>query len=513
MQENNVITIKKQEHDSLDLNNDYTLPDYIVDVRKLVSSDAKIRLNNVYRTDNCFIFEGEVTYSVVVICEDNCIKNLIYSEDFTLNGHADNCDVSVHDCTLEATAVRLVSPRKLNCRSKVNIITQNNISENTNTLYCGTGMPEAEYTTEKLMTKCGFLAIFDEELQNQHASRDIELTSAGDEIANIVYCRVNIRVNDRKLTDGKIFLRGEAVSEILYENASGDYIKHYDRAPFSEVIENKNGSSVQLCEVVASDIKASVRNNSFGEMKIIELDYSYRVRCRCYAECNTKVLTDAYSTEYDLECTSNCVTAMRLNSMFSSSLSVNDSCALDELIDDDIVDIVDHSVSVLSVNVKPDPLNRRLVISGDIRFDIIYKAEGYSALTVTRPYKYEREYDGNSADIFCEHYVDAQAMSCVIDKGRLMLNAEIYFNVMIAEYIEYKYIQEAEFSQCISESHSPVIIYYPNQNDTLWEIAKKYKTTCKDILSANSLNSDSLDGIKVLLLPKKKQRSIYNAII
>ena len=79
MQENNVITIKKQEHDSLDLNNDYTLPDYIVDVRKLVSSDAKIRLNNVYRTDNCFIFEGEVTYSVVVICEDNCIKNLIYS--------------------------------------------------------------------------------------------------------------------------------------------------------------------------------------------------------------------------------------------------------------------------------------------------------------------------------------------------------------------------------------------------------------------------------------------------
>ncbi len=513
MQENNIITIKKQLHDSLDLNNDYTLPDYIVDVRKLVSCDAKAVLNNVYRADGSLIFEGEVSYSVLVICEDNSIKNLIYSEDFTLNGHADSCDVSVHDCRLESYAARLVSPRKMNCRSKIAITTKNNVSEGINTVYRGSGMPEAEFTTEKMLKKCDFLTFYDEELRNQRASRDIELSSGKEEIANIVYCRVNTRVNERKLVDGKLFLRGETVSEILYETVNGNYVKHYDKAVFNDVIEDKSGSSVQLCRVDVSDIKASVRNNSFGEMKIIELDYSYSVKCRCYTERVTEVVSDAYSTEYELECKSNSVSPLKMNTLFSASLSINDSCSTDDLTDDDIVDIVDYSVKVLSVNIKPDPLKQRLVISGELKFDVIYKSEGYSGISVTRPYKYEREYDGISEDIYCEHYVDAQLMSCLMDKGRLLLNAEIYFNVMIAEHTEYNYIQVAEFTECARDSETPVIIYYPDKDDTLWEIAKKYKTTCKDIIGANCLNSESLDGIKVLLLPKKKKRSIFNAII
>ena len=84
---------------------------------------------------------------------------------------------------------------------------------------------------------------------------------------------------------------------------------------------------------------------------------------------------------------------------------------------------------------------------------------------------------------------------------------------MIAEVTEYRYIREAEFTNRCDIDSSPIIIYYPDKNDTLWQIAKRYKSTCKDIISTNSLSSESLEGLKVLLLPKKKQRSIYNGII
>ncbi|MBQ3183212.1 MAG: DUF3794 domain-containing protein [Clostridia bacterium] len=513
MQDNHIISIKKQVHETVELNNDYTLPDYIVDVRKLVSCDARVVLQNVYGTANSFSFEGEVNYSILVICEDNSIKNLIYSEEFSLNGNGCGCEVSVHDCRLESNVARLVSPRKLNCRSKIVVTTKNNIEESTDTRYCGLGMPEAEFTTERKMAKCGYLMFFDEKVQNQHASRDIELTSTKDEIASIVYCRVNTYISERKVSDGKLFLRGETVAEILYENTNGNYIKHYDRVPFNDIIENSNGAGAHMCEILISDIKAAVRNNSFGEMKIIELDYTYSIRCRFYIEKESEVVADVYSTEYDVTCKCNSLAAMKLNSLFSSSLSVNDSCSTDELADGDILEIVDHNATVVSVNIKPDPAKSRVIISGDLKFDIVYKAEEYGYLTVTRPYKYEREFECTGEDVYYEHCVNAQPISCTIEKGRLLLNAELYFNVMIAAVSQYEYIQEAEFVGCNSENNSPVIIYYPNKDDTLWQIAKKYKTTCKDIISANSLNSDSLDGIKVLLLPKKKKKSIYNAII
>ena len=513
MQENNIITIKKQTHEAVDFNNEYTLPDYIVDVRKLVSSEGKVVIQNVYRTGNTLTFEGEVVYSILVICEDNSIKNLIYSEDFTVNGDSCGYESAVHDCKLEGFTSRLVSPRKLNCRAKLIITTTNNAEESIAPLYQGTGMPEAEFTIEKKTETCRFLSFIDLELPNQRACRDIELTAAKDEISSIIYCKVNVRITERKVSDGKLLLRGETVCEILYENSNGSCVKHLDRAPFSDVVENQNNAAAHLCEVNVTDINASVRNNSFGEMKIIEVDYTYTVRCRAYIEREISVLRDAYSTEYDVECTFNSVAAMTLNTLFSASLSVNDTCSSEEFGNENAVDIVDHNVSVVGLNVKADPLSGKLIVTGDLKFDIIYKSDEYGYHTVIRPFKYEREYDGITEDIYSERNVCAQMMSCAIDKDRLLLSAEVYFNIMIAEPVRYEYIEKAEFSSCGTDSRSSVIVYYPNKDDTLWNIAKKYKTTCKDIISANYLTSDSLDGIKVLLLPKKKPRSVFNTII
>ncbi len=513
MQENNIVVIKKQTHDSIDFNNEYTLPDYIVDVKKLVSCGTKAAIHNVYRTGNTLTFEGEVSYSILVICEDDCIKNLIYSEDFTVNGESCDCESSVHDCRLESSAARLVSPRKLNCRAKLIITSTNNLAESTETVFCGAGLPESEYITEKKTETNRFLTFYDEELQKQHASRDIELTAAKDEVSNIVYCKVNIRITERKISEGKLLLRGESVCEILYETINGEYAKHLDRIPFSDMVENRNEATAHLCEVSVGDIKVSVRNNSFGEMKIIELDYTYSLRCRSYVEKEVEILRDVYSTEYDVECSFNSATALTLNSVFSSSLSVNDAYSVDELGDMNNFDIIDHNVSVSGVNVKSDALNGRLIVNGELKFDIIYKADEYGYHTLTTPFKYERELDCGTADIYCEHSVCAQSVSCTVDKGRLHLNAEVYFNIMIAEPVSYEYIEKAEFLPCAYGNNSPVIIYYPDKGETLWDIAKKYKTTCKDIIRVNSLNSEDLNDIKVLLLPKKKLRSIYNTII
>ncbi len=513
MQNNNIISVKKHVHETVELNNDYTLPDYIIDVRKLVSCDTRAVLHNIYHTDNTYVFEGEVVYTVLVICEDNSIKNLIYSEDFSINANADNCETFVHDCKVEVSSARLVSPRKINCKTKLSVTTKNNTEESTGTVYYGTGMPEAEYTIEKKSSKCEYLMFADEELKNQHASRDIELTSLKDEISDIVYCHIDIRISERKITDGKLFLRGETHTEILYETVNGGYSKHCDRYPFSDVIENKNDTSALLCKVTVSDIKASMRNNAFGEMKVVEIDYYYSIKCRYYTEKTAEVLTDVYSTEYDTAYKRKLFSAMRLGNLFSGSLTISDSCSIEELHEDTIDDIIDYNTTVVSMNVKPDITNRKMTISGDLKYDIIYKGEKCGNFSVIRPYKYEREYDSSADDIYCEYNVDIQSLSCSLDKGRILLNSEIYFDVMIAENVEYEYIQEVEFSECCSDNRKPVIIYYPAKEDTLWEIAKKYKITCKDIIAANGLDFETLENVKVLLLPRKKQKSVYNTII
>ncbi|MBQ4561023.1 MAG: DUF3794 domain-containing protein [Clostridia bacterium] len=510
MQENSIVSIKTLIHDAVDFNNEYTLPDYIVDVRKLIRCDGKAVLHNVYVNGDSITFEGEVTYSILVICEDDSIRNLIYSEEFMLNGNnTDGCLVFVHECKLEGLTARLVSPRKLNCRCKAVVYSKNNITESVSTEYTGIDMPGAEHTTERKLSECSYLTISESCIQNQHASRDIELPSDRKEISTIVYCKVNVQINERKIVEDKLFLRGETVTEILYEATQGEYVKYYDRSPFSEVIENSNDSSAHICEVYVTDVKASVRNNSFGEMRLIELDYTYGIKCRYYIERKTDVLTDVYSVEYDVKCETGSVSALKLNSIFSGSLSFNETCDIEEQFDE----VIDCCATVISTNIGVDPIGKKVIVTGDIKFDIVYKKEEHGCFSVIKPFKYEREYDGTDSEVYTEYFVTVQTAMCNIEKDKLLINAEIFFNIMIAQCCEYEFKENVCFLKSNDNNKCPVIIYYPAEGDTLWEIAKMYKSTCKDIISVNSLTSESLEGVKVLLLPKKRKKSVFNAIL
>ncbi len=514
MQENTIITIKRCNHDILDINYDYTLPDYINDVRKVVRCNSKFILHNTYRNDSIMTFEGEVSYAILVLCEDDSLKNIIYSEDVSINSSVSEIsDSFVYDFVLENSTARLLSPRKINCKSKVSVVMRHNAVENISPVFSGEGMPEAQYTIESRREKCSYMSLKESCVMSQHISRDIELSTDKEEIANIVYCNVETVINEQKVADGKLYLRGEGVTEILYESVNSNYKKIQEKFPFSEIIEDECIADGYICDIIIGDIKATVRDNTFGEMRLIELDYTYDIKCRGYCEHTAEFITDLYSTEYDVECRQRDNSHYKLNRVFSSSLSVNDSRSLEEYTDEGLYTVIDCNAAVISFNVDCNADTAKTTITGDIRFDIVCKGDGYHHASIVQPYRYERDYDGKTNDIYEEHIIKVLSTGAMIDKGRLIINAELYFSVMLAETVKRSFIYETEFEQCGTNNKSPIIIYYPKQGDTLWGVAKKFKSTCRDICTVNSMTGDSLEGIKVLLLPKKNQKSIFNSII
>ena len=51
------------------------------------------------------------------------------------------------------------------------------------------------------------------------------------------------------------------------------------------------------------------------------------------------------------------------------------------------------------------------------------------------------------------------------------------------------------------QRRAPMVIYVAKQNDQLWDIAKKYKTTVETIAQLNELEDDTLhQGEKLLIL-------------
>ena len=66
----------------------------------------------------------------------------------------------------------------------------------------------------------------------------------------------------------------------------------------------------------------------------------------------------------------------------------------------------------------------------------------------------------------------------------------------------------------INISDSSVLLYYPENGEKLWDIAKKYNSTSDSIISANDLKNTDDCSAKVLLIPKRSRKApVFSKII
>lgn len=511
MQSDNLILIKNTSRKTHDISNDYTLPDYIPDVKRLANTDTRAVLHNVYINHNSIVYEGEVIYTALLICEDECIRNAVYSEEFSIEVNSDTVDnLKCHECIAESSSIRLISPRKINCKTKVSLFSKNIAEQHVSPQYANVMRVEDESTFEKRFSQYEYMNIDEKSINSLHASHDIELSQDKEEISSIIYCKVDIFVNEQKHLENKLYLRGEVLVSILYESVNASYVKTKMRFPFSEIVDDIEGFNGCMCRVDVNDIRAAVRNNSFGEMKQIELDYTYNIVCRTYSTRTAEVINDIYSTAYDTDCTYGTVTPMRFNSVIFSNLSIEGEYGFEESEDVD-TRIVDCICSVEDSSVSVDM--GKLQVIGTLKCDVILNSDSLTHHSYSLPIKFEKTIDERISEVYSEYRIAIGECKGDINKNKIYVSAELMLSVMIAESYECKYVASVETKPIENTDTSPMIIYYPGKDEILWDVAKKFKSTCSDIMSTNNMDSESLENIKVLLLPKKNRKAVKSMII
>jgi hypothetical protein len=97
------------------------------------------------------------------------------------------------------------------------------------------------------------------------------------------------------------------------------------------------------------------------------------------------------------------------------------------------------------MDVKILPEQNKLIITGDVKFDLIYNSNVCDHISVVRPFKMERECADLHEDAYCDYNVSVQSYNAIFEKGKIHLTAELYFNVLCADFINDRYIKSAEF--------------------------------------------------------------------
>ena len=58
-----------------------------------------------------------------------------------------------------------------------------------------------------------------------------------------------------------------------------------------------------------------------------------------------------------------------------------------------------------------------------------------------------------------------------------------------------------ESTEAVKRNNNAITIYFPNNEESLWGIARRYNTTVEAIAKENDLTGDTTENLKILFIP------------
>lgn len=505
-----------------DISEEYTLPDYLPDIKRILMVRAKIRDDGCYVDNGRLEIDGEAAFNVIYLTSENRISCFTHTAPYN-NGTA--ADYLYEDSKIECNpklknpTCRPLNPRKVSLKARVSteISIRNRICVSPKVT--GNTTIEDEFTLERNTDNMERIDLYKSEVGDIRVSEDLELDASMPPIREIISCDVDVFANECKIADGKINLKGNArVTCLCSTQEEGEedekYIVIEKNIPLSHLADADAGTSDMDCMTTLDigAVETGIANNKNGESKIIELDFVCKAKLLGMKNDEAVFTRDVYSTDYSYNTNYKEIETERLLQCLNTNFSVDGNMALGDTKATKVL-YSDASVEMTGTKIE----NGRLTIEGECNVKALLETEDeekYISKDFTFPVKYEMPSTCNDN---CEIMLEGSviALKTRLDSQGIAANAEIGLNITLLEKLKENIVDNIfidKSSPSEEEKSGTFTLCYPDNDETLWSISRRYGVSRSDICEANGIKETDSPS-RVLIIPRKKARAVYNKVI
>lgn len=311
-------------------------------------------------------------------------------------------------------------------------------------------------------------------------------------------CAVPI-LNEAKIIKGKLLLKGEISVGIIYcaDKNKGECTQFDYSIPVSQVTDvpgaSEEGFADVCLRVISCDISA--REDSDGEQRFFDINLVVCARINTYINKNSAYISDAYSTSGELAAEYETV------EFYNHSQNINDTFTCREAFDFSAV----SAQKILAVwfgepEFRSDGEIKSIKGKVPVNF-ILSDSDG-------KPVFCERELDfdygfKNSVCIPGIPSVSVSGHSCSpLSAGSAEVKAELIIIADTFTVSERRALVLAELGEeTVKTDRAGIVVYFPDEDEKLWDIARKYGSTQQAIQKENGISGDELDAGKPIVIP------------
>lgn len=353
---------------------------------------------------------------------------------------------------------------------------------------------------EYLVTNDMFSNVIAVKKESIELAEEIILPDEMTGIEEIVKVASEINNTDYKVSYNKILVKGDLNLRLMYiKSGETSALGTYDlTVPFAGMIEFEN-----ISDSYKFDIKYTLQSLqlilSGGENNVINVQGSILARAIMYEEKEVAHISDFYSTNKELIYNSENIAVIKNVSSLEKDIAINERIGtLDEN-----NKIIDYQLDTTSLVTSVSGGN--LYISGSVKVPVTYENTSTGAV------------DSKTFDVVVEHTVplgkevdpsnvittfDVIKKDISISSGNVEASITLRVKISIENIDKIAVIQDIDEQDINESDFDSMYIYIVKKGDTLWSIAKKYKTTVAKIANVNNINDESkIDvGQKLLLI-------------
>ena len=317
-------------------------------------------------------------------------------------------------------------------------------------------------------------------------AKDTISIDSEDDLAEIMKVKIQIANQDIKLSYNKILAKADVKTEIMYLTENNKIKNVSAQIPIMGFIDIENINDNSICDTRYT-IKNYIIKPNNSETNSIYIEVEIEIECIAYEQKDIDLIEDLYSISSNLSFKQKEILSLSDKKKLKDAFKLNETVQIPDMINNRL-----YNMEINPVIINQIIRNEKIIFEGELNIEAIYeKTGGIDSRSMKIPFNFEMESKDISIenDISCN--IEIIKNDYVVNDGSIELNIEIRFIVDSYKTEKLNMIDEILIEENRDNNIYSMVIYFVKPGDTMWNIAKKFKSTVEDISKVNNIEDPS----------------------
>ena len=495
----------------ISLEEDQNISDQKPDAFRVACKKADVKIGETKVQDDSVWVRGALAYQVLYLTDEterqlcNMEGEIPFEERIYTNQTCMNDEVRIV-AHADDMMIRLINSRKMNVRCVVAV------SVMCDTLYDEEVVVDVEHPTacEILKKPLDITSIVRDTRDIYRIKEEFPVPDGYPNIYSLLW--KNVRIDGLTFTpmDGCIGIRGEWNAFCMYEGEEDEAEPRCFEVsrPFDGVVEVSECRDDMVLSVdwEPEQAQIEVRTDYDGEERLVGLDMELKLFIKLYRNEELTVVADAYGLQERLEPIMKESTYRYMIKKESGKIKTSDIWENRENPERAMQILHANGYIVDEKNVIGE---NDIVLAGVVHVEVLCKTENesepYRCVALDLPYMHNIAVLQLPKDSPYYVKVCIEQLHAAVQGNKLDVSAVLCYHLNVYRKVAEPMLTGMEKTmENGQEKTLPVMsVYYARENESLWDIGKKYRVSLNSIKETNQINTDVLSGGEKILIAKE----------